>query len=112
MCAVFRIWGKESQPGLQIVEKLATPLHIQFCRINLSSNNFPFKEAVSVDFYSWVNFHYRQGSITTADKTHRPISYGKPMMAIWVIAQPLKFKPNVFASFFTGNILWKQQIKN
>ena len=111
MCAVFRIWGKESQPGLQIVEKLATPLHIQFCRINLSSNNFPFKEAVSVDFYSWVNFHYRQGSIMTAGKTHRPISYRKPMM-ICVIAQPLKFKPNVFASFFTGNILWKQQIKN
>ena len=26
MRAIFRIWGNQSQPGLQIVEKLATPL--------------------------------------------------------------------------------------
>ena len=39
---------KESQPGLQIVEKMDTPLHIQFCPINLSSNNFLCKEAFSV----------------------------------------------------------------
>ena len=109
MSAVFRICGKESQPGLQIlVEKLATPLHIQFCRINLSSNNVLFKVAFSV--ICWVNIHYRQASIPTASKTHRTISYKKPTMAPWVTGQPLKFKPNVFA-FFTGNILWKQQIK-
>ena len=108
MCAVFRICGKESQPGLQIlVEKLATPLHIQFCRINLSSHNFLFKVAFSV--ICWVNIHYRQVSIPTASKTHRTTSYKKPMMSPW---QPLKFKPNVFVFFFTGNILWKQQIKN
>ena len=26
MCAVFRMCGNESQPGLQLVEQLATPL--------------------------------------------------------------------------------------
>jgi len=107
---VCSLCGKESQPGLQIVEKLATLLHIQFCPINLSSNNFLSKEAFSVSW--WVNFLYRQGSITTASKTHRTTSYKKPMISPWVIVQLLKFKPNVFASFFTGNILWKQQIKN
>ena len=28
MCAILRICGNESQPGLQLVEKLAMPLHI------------------------------------------------------------------------------------
>ena len=47
MRAIFRICGNESQPGLQLVEKLSTPLiataeptasltrgHISFCKIN------------------------------------------------------------------------------
>ena len=30
MCAIFRIWGNESQPGLQLVKKLATPLMTKY----------------------------------------------------------------------------------
>ena len=90
--------------------KSSNLVHIQFCRINLSSTNFLSKGAFSVSL--WVNFLYRQGSITTASKTHRTISYKKPNISRWVIVQLLKCKPNVFASFFTGNILWKQHIKN
>ena len=89
--------------------KSSNLVHIQFCRINLSSNNSLSKEAFSVS--CWVNFLYRQGSITTASKTHRTTWYKKPKITPWVIGQLLKFKPNVIASFFTGNILWKQQIK-
>ena len=36
MRAIFRICGNESQPGLQLVEKLATPLNA------LSLFSFPF----------------------------------------------------------------------
>ena len=28
---IFRICGNKSQPGLQLVEKLATPLYVQSC---------------------------------------------------------------------------------
>ena len=64
----------------------------------------PSKVAFSV--FCWVNpLYYRQGSITTASKTHLTTWYIKPIMAPEAIGQLLKFKPNVFASFFTGNIL-------
>ena len=38
MRAIFRICGNESQPGLQLVEKLATPLVIKFLLISLKTN--------------------------------------------------------------------------
>ena len=38
MRAIFRICGNESQPGLQLVEKLATPLVVKFLLISLKTN--------------------------------------------------------------------------
>ena len=55
MCAIFRICGNESQQGLQIVEKPATPvsrIQVPLAK-NMESRNPESKDCLGFPYFTW-----------------------------------------------------------